>query len=365
MDAAVLKFSKDFTATPVTMSEVIGLNLYNSNRDVAQQTLATLIDIYQNKHSTIFGNTAAPQLKAQLDDYEAQLNAVTAQIAQLREQKSLFDVDEQTSQAIQDRSQIVDVLESLQAKSADAHQRIVYYRRRLSVLPALVEAGQTQSTSVDAAKTNLLALQLQLQKLRQRYTGDVKPVQDTKAQIATVQDFIAGRGISTDNTWMERNPAYDDAILKLQQSEADASSLDAQIVLEQQDLASLDSQLNNLIEGGRDLEALERNHTMLNDLAMKARDRYADAKASGDLDQQNIGSVNIISGANASFKYAKPKHIPFILVGIALGLFADALLLLYLASVKEMLISAESVERLLGVRVLGAVPHAAGAAASG
>jgi uncharacterized protein involved in exopolysaccharide biosynthesis len=362
MDAAVRKFSKDFTAVPVTMSEVINLNFDNPNRDVARQTLATLIEIYQNKHSTIFGDTEAPQLRAQLDQYETQLDALTLQIAQLREQKSLFNVDGQTTQAIYDRSEIVDVLQSLQAKSADAHERIQYYRKRLTMLPALVEAGQTQSTSVDAAKSNLLDLQLQLQKLHQRYNGDVKPVQDAEAQIATVQNFIAGRSIATDNTWMERNPAYDDAILKLQQSEADASSLDAQIVLQQQDLVSLDAQLNNLIEGGRDLEALERNHAMLNDLAMKARDRYEDAKSSGDLDQQNIGSVNIISSADASSKYVKPRHIPFILAGIAFGLIADALLLLYLASWKETLLTSESVERLLGVKVLGSISYGASAA---
>lgn len=356
VDAAVDQFSKDLKIQAVTMSEVITLSYYNADRATAIQALSALIQLYQTKHASVFGETRASYFATQLKTYEAQLDDTSEQIADLREQKSLFDVAAQQSQLIQDRSQVVDVLQSLESKSVDAHGRIGYYQNRLKSLSPLVTAGETQSDAVETAKGKLLDLQVQLVTMRQRYTSDTKPIQDTLQQIGAIQDFIAGRTVANKNVWQQRDPAYDDANLKMQQAEADAASMDAQIVLEKQHLQEFDSQLNDLVGGAHDLEALERNHDMLDDLVRTIRTRYEEAKASEDLDKQNVGSVNVLAEPDASTKPAKPKHTVFALVGCGLGLFGVAAVLIYLVAFRDTLITAESVDRLLGIKVLGVVP---------
>jgi capsular polysaccharide biosynthesis protein len=61
----------------------------------------------------------------------------------------------------------------------------------------------------------------------------------------------------------------------------------------------------------------------------------------------------------ADLKTAKPKHIVFGAVGVVAGLMSVAAIVLYLLIFRESIITPESLERTLNIRVLGAVPDVA------
>ena len=356
IDAAIKKFAKDLKVQAPAMSEVITLAFRNADRGVAIQTLSTFIRLYQEKHASVFGSNHSSFFDQQIESYESKLRELTRKITDLRQSQSLFDVDAQRTQLIQDRAAIADALRMVHSRSVDAHSEIEYYHRRLSELAPLAVKGDGPNESLEIAKEKLLDLMTQLQALQQRFAEDVKPVRDLKEQIQLVQDFIHGKSVPNHKVWMERDPAYDDANLKLQNAQAEAASTDADLILQQKNLDDMDRRLRNLEEGSRTLESMERDHAMLDNLARTARSRFEDARESEELDKLNVVSISILEEPDASTKPASPKHSVFALVGCALGLLGAAALLFYSAVIQETIITAESVERLLGTKVLCVVP---------
>jgi uncharacterized protein involved in exopolysaccharide biosynthesis len=71
MNDAIKKFTKNFKAEPVTMSNIITLQYWNPDRSIAIETLQTLAHIYTQRHAEIFGNKRSGVLGQQTGDYEA------------------------------------------------------------------------------------------------------------------------------------------------------------------------------------------------------------------------------------------------------------------------------------------------------
>jgi uncharacterized protein involved in exopolysaccharide biosynthesis len=299
----------------------------------------------------VFGETKAGFFDQELKSYENQLDALTQNIGTVREHGSLYDVDAQRSQLLQDRASVEEALRSVESRSVDAHGRIDYYKQRLKSLTPLTVEGDVPSDSVETAKGKLLDLTTQLETLKQRYTEDNKPIRDLEEQIDSVKGFIAGVTVPNHKVWMQRDPAYDDANLKFQTAQADAASVDAQVKLQQQNLADIDGRLKALEEGSRSLEALERQHSMLDDLVRSSHSRYEDARSNEGMDKQDVVSISVLEHPDASTKPAKPKHSLFALVGLALGIAAAGASLFYRLVFRGSLITAESVERLLNLPV--------------
>ena len=355
MDAAVKKFSKDLKVDTATLSDVIQISYLNPDRDVAIQVLSNLIQMYQEKHSALFAEQRSDFLGQQTKDYETRLNDITQKIGDLRQSQSLFDVSAQRTQLIQDRATLAGSLRALQTRAVDTHRHIDYLKEKLKSMTPLIVAGDTEAESVETAKGRLLDLQSQLQTLQQRYATDVKPILDVKEQIAHVQAFIDGKGQTNRRVWRMRDPAWDDGTVKLQIAEADAASFDEQINLQTYQLNELDAKLRSLEEGQSQLEALEREHQMLDELVHTYRPRFEEARINEELDKQKVVSVNVLQQPDASTKPFKPKRLMFVLIGFVLGSIGVSGVVVYLLVYRETLITAESVERILKLKVLTGV----------
>jgi uncharacterized protein involved in exopolysaccharide biosynthesis len=120
-------------------------------------------------------------------------------------------------------------------------------------------------------------------------------------------------------------------------------------------VAQIDQQLNTLEDGSRDLQELERQKTALIQLVDTYRTRYEDAHIDDQLTKQNIASVRLVQPAYVPERPAGPRHMLFALGGLVAGALAAAGLLIYLLVFREALINVESVERLVGLRVLASV----------
>jgi uncharacterized protein involved in exopolysaccharide biosynthesis len=295
-------------------------------------------------------------LEQQTKEYEDQLATVGQKISSLRTNRSLFDVDAQRAKLIEDRNSVNGILQQLKSQSIDAHQRIDFLSNRLKSTPALTPAGETAADVVDQAKARMLDLQVKAQQLRERYVGEVKPLQDAEQEIAGLKQFIDRSDPSHRKTWSQRNAAYDDLVLSLNRAQADAAPLDQQIVLRTQEAAAIETKLRDLEEGAKSLTELERERRTLEELSHTYRTRYEEARMTEDLDRERVVSVSVISKPDASSRPAGPRHLPFILGGFLIGLIGTAGMLIYTLVFRQTLITVESVERLIGLPVLASVP---------
>lgn len=354
-EAATRKFYMDLKAAPVELADVIEVSYRNNDRELAVLALSTLLELYQKKHAEMFSDPRHKFLEQQTKQYEDQLDAVTRKLTELKNANSLFDVDTQRARLLDDRTSISTILQQLNSQAVDARQRIDFLTARLKATPALVPAGDSQADVVEQAKARLLDLQLRAQQLRERYVGNVKPLQDTEAEIASVRQFISGPG-SARKSWSQRNTAYDDMAVALNRALADAAPLEQQIKLRTEQAAAIDERLRNLEEGGKALDDAQRERRTLEELVRTYRARYEEARMNADLDPSNAFSVSVVQKAAAPARPAGPRHLPWALAGVLIGLVGASGLLVYLLVFRETLITVESVERIIGVPVLASVP---------
>ncbi len=361
-DAAVRKFYADFRVAPVELSDVIDVGYRNPNHDVAVQALNAVVAVYLEKHAEMFADPRYKFLQQQTSQYETALDAAARKVTEIKNSKSLFDVDAQRAKLLDDRAAVTTILQHLHSQSVDAHQRIDFLSGRLKVTPQLVTAGAGQADVVEQAKARLLDTEVKAQELRQRYVGDVKPLQDAEQQIATLKQFIGASGGLTHKQWSQRNPAYDDMVVALNRALADAAPLDQEIALRTRQVAAMDQRLRDLETGARALDDAQRERRTLEGLVQTYRARYEEARMNEDLDRSNFVSVSVVQKPAAPARPAGPHHLPFALAGLLIGIIGASGVLIYLLVFRETLITVESVERIIGVPVLASVPtsHAAG-----
>jgi capsular polysaccharide biosynthesis protein len=70
-------------------------------------------------------------------------------------------------------------------------------------------------------------------------------------------------------------------------------------------------------------------------------------------------SVSVIHAPESDEKPDKPKHLTFAAVGFVAGLMSMGIAILYFLLFRDSIITTESLERTLNLRVLGAVPDMA------
>jgi uncharacterized protein involved in exopolysaccharide biosynthesis len=361
MDDAVKKFSKRFKPEPVAMSNIILLQYWNTDRDVAIEALQKLAEIYEQRHASIFGNHRSGVLGEQTSEYEKKLEKVTQQITNLKDLQHLSDIGYERQQLIQDRSDVEAKLRDLKAQSIDAHRNREYYQQVLKSMPELVLTNQNSADAVETAKARLLDLQSKLLQLKQRYAennSDAKDeMKDVEGQITAIQSFIDNPSLNQ-QTSFGRNATYDDGRLKLQGAEASAPAIDAKIAFQTDADNKILSRLQQLDDGEADLQVLTREQDTLKELVHNYRDRYEEARSSGDLDKQNVISVSMTHSPEADLDPDKPKHFLWGAAGFVAGLIWVGAAILYLLIFRETIITTESLERTLGLRVFGAIPDA-------
>jgi len=352
---AVRSFQSDLKVSPVELADVIDVSYRNRDHDAAVAALGALVELYQQKHAEMFADPRYKFLDQQTRQYQDQLDAVVKKEADIRSAKSLFDVDAQRSKLLDDRASTGAILQQLKSQSIDAHQRIDFLTNRLKTTPPLIPAGVAQADVVEQAKARLLDLQVKSQQLRERYVGDVKPLQDADAEIASLRSFLARNDSMNRKEWSQRNTAYDDMVVALNRAMADAAPLDDQIALREKEAQSIDARLRDLEEGATAVGDLERERRVLEELVHTYRTRYEEARMNEDLDRDRVVSISVIQRPDAPLRPAGPRHLPFALGGLLIGLVGAVGLLLYYLVFRETLITVESVERLIGLPVVASV----------
>ena len=359
MSKAVRKFTKSFKVKPVVMSNIITLDYWNADRGIAMESLQKLGDIYQSSHADIFGNKSSGIFESQTNKYEKQLEDVTQKINDLKNTEHLSDITYEREQLIQDRSDVEAKLRDIKTQSIDARQNLDYFGTQLKTMPEMVLMNQNSADAVETAKTRLLDLQTQLLQLKERFAPGNKDADaqaaDLQNQIASIQSFIANPGVNQQNSF-GRNATYDEGRMKLQDAKSVAPALDQKIAYLTAEDQRIQARLKVLDDGEAGLEILTRNQDALRELVHEYRGRFETAKVSLDLDKERAISVSMAHEPVSDLKPDKPNRLLFAAVGFVLAVFSTGVVALYLLAFRDSVITSESLERILRIKVIGVVP---------
>ena len=214
---------------------------------------------------------------------------------------------------------------------------------------------------IDDAKAQLLSLQLKEQELLQKYNENTALVINVRKEIKIVQDFIKKQEEDLrGKVRTGQNIVYQDIEREMFKTQSELSSQEArratlqgQIAQLDKEIRSLDLRENELQDLKRELAANERNYkTYL--------EKVEEALISDDLNRLKMTNISVIQAASVPPKPIKPKKALNIALGIILGAVSGLGLAFFSEYTNQGLSTPESVERRLGLPVLGTVPFKEG-----
>jgi polysaccharide biosynthesis transport protein len=190
-----------------------------------------------------------------------------------------------------------------------------------------------------------------------RYSPNHPQVQQVEAEIRTLQGRINSLQNAFVSVKTDPDPLAQQVDQELVQDRAELAPLAAETASYQALRDSLKAQLGGLESADSQLRAVEAKIDNLNENLKALRANYEQARALDDMDKARVVSVSQIGPAMASEKPVKPQKLLFIGAGLMIGMIFAAGVIVFAIVTNNTFITIESVERVLQLPVLMAVPR--------
>ncbi len=358
MDAAVVKFGKDLNVDAVKLSNVIDVSFDHTNPELATRVLNTLIAAFQAKHAEVYvGNRASAYEQGMQQDI-ADLDRLQKQREQIKRDNHVFDIDQQRAAYI---SQLVDAqnhLQDLSNQTTTLKTRIEYLTKKRAGLPDTISSTNTMTNDEMSYAQNALSdLRRTETGLLARYSPSHPQVQQIEQEIRTMQGRISAMKNAFTSVKTDPDPLAQQVDQELVQDQAELSPLAAETVSYQALVESLKTQLSGLESADTQLRMIQANIDNLNDNLKSLRNNYEQARALDDMDKARVVSVSQIGPAIASDKPVKPQKLLFVAGGLVIGMILASGVIIFAIITNNTFVTIESVERVLQLPVLMAVPR--------
>lgn len=358
-----------------------GRNLFSvSYRDrdpaMAKKVVETLLTIFvetnlgQNRSSM---ENARSFIEKQIAEYEEKLKNAETRLAEYKGRNA--EVLMATGANFSQR------LETARTEKANAKIRLDevtiardQLRAHLAATPQFLDVETAPQVVVsngamaaNTTKGRIRQLEAELQQLRLRYTDQHPDVTAAERALVLLKEQAAGErgedGAVGGSRSRVPNAVYEQIKLRLVQAEADAATANSryQLAVETHDRIAAMAEVAPRIE--TELAELNRENGVL-------RAKYEDLL--NRRESARISQAVEVSGDKVQFRVVEPPHVPavpnwpnrplFLTIVLVAALGAGGAVVFLLGRLDDTVSSADSVESLFGIRVLGTVPKVENAA---
>ena len=360
LEMAIQIFGKRLAIKSIVDSSIIQLTFTHPDPVIAAKALNLLVDVYNQKHLVVYGNSALPFLEEQLRTSEEQLKSVEERLEEFRQRYGVYDIEKQTGLLLSQRSDLERTLNSVENEIKELEQKDTVLQVQMKAMPKNVPMySETQTNDVNSeSKARLLGLQMEEQKLLGKYTENSRLVQNIRDEINSVRNLMASQGNA--NTGVIRtgkNPVLEAIELESIRTKATLQSLFAKKDAVKQQIEQLNLQLKDIDTRQNEVRELERNVSTRAKNYNDYQQKLEDAKSETALDRMKSTSIRIVQSADVPIK---PLGLPIkirLVLGMMFGLFAG-ICLAFIAEFKQRRLSnAYAVEHRLQLPVLTVLPE--------
>ena len=359
LEAAIQQFEKALSVEGIKKSNVIEIAFQHKDPRVAAQAVNLLVDFFNEKHLQVYSDPKSSFLEQQLTAYDERLKESQDQLEAFKQKYRVFSLEEQRTLLLKQRADLDTTLKATENQVKELQRKTASLKSQMLKVPedTHLETETERYKIIDDAKSNLLSLQLEEQRLLQKYNPDNRLVVNVRQEIELVQGFIRRQeedlrgkvttGKNVVHQEMEKELIKAQADLSAQ--EAKASSLRGQYAQIDREIQTLDLRENELENIKRELSANDNNYkTYL--------EKVEEARISDDLNRLKMTNISVIQRAVVPAEPIKPKKRLNVALGIILGGLTGLGLAFFSEYTCQGLSTPESAERRLGLPVLGTVP---------
>ena len=357
LDAAVLAFKSAIHIDLVKLSNLINVSFDHPNLKMASQVLDQFITSYQDMHSSVFSSRRSQSYEETIARDMAELEKLEHERTAVKAAGNIYDLGQQRATLINYR---VDAQKHLQ-DTIDTLTRLEYRLAYLtSVRPNLSSEVRSSQTDSNAEATHARQMMFDLQQkkvtLLGSYAPDSQQIQRVQVQIEMVQRIVQSMGDTVTKVTTTASPIATSVDQEIINAKADITPLMAQKARYEAVIKSIEEQLQKIEQEDSQLRILDAHIDAQNDNLRAMRKRYDEARAEDEMEQAKVTSVVQTSKAITPDKPVSPNKLLLLAGGMLSGLIAAAGVMMLAILTNRTFLSEGSVERFLGLPVLGSVP---------
>lgn len=359
MEEAAFQFEKKLRVEAVKKSNVVWVSFRHEDPKVAAQAVNTLIELFKEKHLQAYSTPRSSFLDKQLEAYSAKLKESETKLQSFKQQKAVYQIDEQRTMLLQQRSDLDTTLKVSEHSIQELQKRVAHLKNQAKTMEnkGIRYTPSERENIIVEANNRLLNLKLTEQELSRKYKADSYLVQNAREERQMVEEFIKRQEADTQKKVKTSNPVFQNVEMELVRAETELSSQKGKLAALQQQVRKLDGEIKALDSHDQELQELKRTQ-MIN---AKNYETYVnkaeEARISEDMNRMKLANISVIQEATAPDRPLKRNRLIHMIlatiVGGALGIgFA------YFTEVTRQTFSSPlEAERRLGLPVLACIPH--------
>jgi len=361
-NASVIALSRDISAAPVRLTNVIEISLRNPDAQVAVKGLETVLTRFQERYVRAFSQRRSALLEVQIEENQRHLAAVQEERAAYMASHELYSLADQRSLLVQRHAREKEALRAVEMRKSLLEEQIRFLTSELERQPATITVQTTSQDSLLAtdALRRLRELQEREREMLRTLGPEHPSVRGVRAAIQTTQQVIAQTNARTTAVSMGVNPLVTTLKTQLAATEAELAPLAGQILAYGQSLATEEARLRQIGADEIQLQAYDRTINQIEGAIRELRQRQTDARFNEELDRAQVAGLSVIEQPQASDRPVAPKKILFMAGGVVGGGIMGCFALLLAMTFGRPFLTTETAERMLGVPVLATLPPVIG-----
>ena len=357
LDAAVEKFSKDLTAEPIKLSNIIAVSFDAGSPDKAKMVLNRLVGIYIDKHTQVFAGGRSESYAEAIARDMAEAERLEQQRTRIKLDSGIYDIAAQRAALISQRVAAEAHLQDAVNMQSMLEGRLHYLRDEMPKTPAMLRStGTDRNEAIDHARQTLIDLRAAEAAMAARYAPGNPDLVRVRGQIAALGPAAANG--DRVNVTTAPSPLLQQMRTEVVMGEAQLAPLAAEQKRYEALVAALGDELHRLEQADLDLRTTGSRIDALNDNLKLVQSRFDQARTQEIMEMARQVSVVQVAPAIAADRPAKPKKLLFIAGGILLGLLGGGGIVVIAVLTGNTVVTEDGLERLLGLPVLLALPVA-------
>ncbi len=355
LEASIMKFEKSLSVEAIRKSSVIEVSFRHRDPKIAASAVNLLVDLYREKHLRVFSDPQSSFLEKQMQIYKKKLGDSENNLEDFKQRNRVYSLEEQRSLLLRQQADLDGVLkntkhriEELGAKLASLRQQ----RAQSATKNRPLYTNTERDKIIVDAKAKLLSLQLTEQDLLKRYREDSRRVQDVRAEMRTVKNFLQEQEADIGGKMETGNRVYQETEIEMINAEADMRSQSAKAVSLTQLLGQVGERIRTLDLNERKIQNLKREMSANEKYFKTYEDRLEEARISEDMNRNKLANISVIQPAAVPPKPLRPRKLLNMVLSLFIGVFGGLVLAFAAEQLSQGISTPEGVEKRLGLPVL-------------
>lgn len=362
VEAMILSLTRNMVPVPLPDTNVIQVTYFAATSEEAEKTLRLITDQYLEQQALIQGGSTK-LLKFYEQEKErvgAELVEAEEQLKKWQEKNNTVSIDAQISGQLEMLVSREKALQQTEAELEATRAKIATLKTQLSSQPqrSVVMREVVMNPLVTKLKGDLVAAEVVLQDLLQRYTDKDRRVQEKREQIALLRKELAAAGkeeiIGSERTGL--NPLREALEKDLAAAQALLTSLSSQKETLRTQVRDVSAALAALREKKVAIDRLSRVVELRRDAVMLYGKKIEEARIAAGLGKEQLANVAMIEQPHATLGTDLIKQIALVVVASIVGLMLGMALAFGFEFFNNSLRTREDVEHHLGLPLLAAIP---------